>query len=107
MTSEDSRMESVVVAGVAADKKTVKLTIDDVPDEPGMVAQIFERLAEENVSVDMIIQNVSFKGRTDITFTVSEEDQARADKIAHAAPKRSAPAPSRSTPRSSKSRLSA
>ena len=82
VTTEDKQMEAVQVAGVTADKKTVKLTIHAVPDEPGMVANIFEPLAEANISVDMIIQNVSVKGYTDITFTVSKDDVASAKQVA-------------------------
>ena len=86
--TEDKQMESVEVAGVTADKKTVKLTIQAVPDEPGMVANIFEPLAEANISVDMIIQNVSVKGFTDITFTVNRDDVSGAKEVADAVSKK-------------------
>ena len=82
VTAEENVLESVVVAGVTADKKAVKVTVRDLPDYPGVVAQVFEPLAEANISVDMIIQNVSDQGETDLTFTVSQEDAARAQELA-------------------------
>jgi aspartate kinase len=82
VTREDDLLESVVVAGVAADKKAVKVTMRRLKDAPGVVAHIFGAMAETNVSVDMIIQNVSLEGHTDLTFTVSEEDAQRAKEIA-------------------------
>ena len=82
VTDEEHLLEKVVVAGVAADKKTVKLTVVALPDHPGVVASVFEPLAEANISVDMIIQNVSREGHTDLTFTVSREDATRAEEIA-------------------------
>ena len=82
VTDEQNLLEKVIVAGVAADKKTVKLTVIALPDNPGVVASVFEPLAEANISVDMIIQNVSRQGHTDLTFTVSREDAARAEEIA-------------------------
>ena len=63
VTDEEHLLEKVVVAGVAADKKTVKLTVRPrCPTIPGVVASVFEPLAEANISVDMIIQNVSRQG---------------------------------------------
>ncbi|NLY93402.1 MAG: aspartate kinase [Myxococcales bacterium] len=84
VTREDELLESVVVAGVAADKKTVKVTMRHLKDRPGVVAKVFGALAEANVVVDMIIQNVSLEGHTDLTFTVSSEDADRARDIANA-----------------------
>ena len=81
VTGEENLLESVVVAGVAADK-TVKFTVRALPDHPGVVASIFEPLATANISVDMIIQNVSAEGHTDLTFTVGREDADRAEDIA-------------------------
>jgi aspartate kinase len=81
VTHEEHLLEKVVVAGVAADKKTVKLTLRALPDHPGVVASVFEPLAEASISVDMIIQNVSKQGHTDLTFTVSREDADRAEAI--------------------------
>lgn len=82
VTDEKHLLERVVVAGVAADKKTVKLTVRELPDHPGVVASVFEPLAEANISVDMIIQNVSKEGHTDLTFTVSREEADHAEVIA-------------------------
>jgi aspartate kinase len=78
VTGEDESLESVVVAGVTSDKNAAKVTIRSVPDRPGVVASIFEPLAEAGISVDMIIQNVSEAGRTDLTFTVAEDELDRA-----------------------------
>lgn len=82
VTGEDESLESVVVAGVTADKKAAKVTVRLVPDHPGSVASFFEPLAEANVSVDMIIQNVAQDGLTDLTFTVDASDIERAQEIA-------------------------
>lgn len=69
-------LEAVVVRGVACDRNEVKATIRALPDQPGVVAKIFEALANANVSVDMIIQTASHGGRTDLTFTVNHSDMA-------------------------------
>lgn len=82
VTGEDEALESVVVAGVTSDKKAAKVTVRNVPDEPGICARIFEPLAEANVGVDMIIQNVSTDGTTDLTFTVSRDDLPQARELA-------------------------
>jgi aspartate kinase len=82
VTDEEHLLEKVIVAGIAADKKTVKLTVSALPDHPGVVASVFEPLAEAGISVDMIIQNVSKQGHTDMTFTVSREDADQAEGIA-------------------------
>ncbi len=82
VTDEQHLLEKVVVAGVAADTKAVKLTVRALPDHPGVVASVFEPLAEAHISVDMIIQNVSKEGHTDLTFTVSKDDADRAQEIA-------------------------
>ena len=81
VTGEDESLESVVVAGVTCDKKTAKVTIRGVLDQPGVVASVFEPLAAKNVGVDMIIQNVATDGKTDLTFTVSKDDLVRAREI--------------------------
>lgn len=80
VVSEDPSLESVVVAGVTSDKNEAKVTIRNVPDEPGRAARLFESLAHARISVDMIIQNPSAQNVTDMTFTVpkGEVDQARA-----------------------------
>jgi aspartate kinase len=71
---EDSTMEQVLVRGVAHNLDEVKFTVHRVPDKPGVAAAIFEKIAEKGINVDMIIQNVSEEGLTDLSFTVSSED---------------------------------
>jgi aspartate kinase len=75
--AEDDSFESVVVTGVACDKNEVKVTMRDLPDRPGVVAQVFGSLASENISVDMIIQTESRGVQADLTFTVTQTDLAR------------------------------
>jgi len=72
--SEQRNLESAVVTGVALDRNEAKVTLTNVPDVPGVVAAIFGRLARANIVVDMIIQNASRNGTTDVTFTVPEND---------------------------------
>lgn len=67
-------MEQIVVRGVAADKNQAKVTIQRVPDRPGVAATLFKELAAANVNVDMIVQNVSEQGHTDMTFTVPRDE---------------------------------
>jgi aspartate kinase len=71
-------MEQAIISGVTHDTSEAKLTIRDVPDRPGVAADVFGTLAASNVNVDMIIQNVSEEGLTDISFTAPLEDLARA-----------------------------
>ena len=78
---EDSSMEQPVVSGIMIDKNQAKITIKGVPDHPGIASKFFTGLAEENLSVDMIIQNVSDENYTDISFTVTKEDINKATKI--------------------------
>ena len=73
-SKEDEEMERIVVSGVTSDKNQAKITILGVPDKPGVAAGIFMGLAEANINVDMIIQNVAQEGRTDISFTVPQTD---------------------------------
>jgi aspartate kinase len=72
--AETRSMEDVVIRGVAVDKKQAKVTVAHVPDKPGMAARIFRAVADANVNVDVIVQNVSEKGTTDVTFTVGADD---------------------------------
>jgi len=75
---EGSDMERQLITGIAADKNEAKVTLTRVPDRPGAVASIFAPLAEANINVDMIIQNVAKdKGETDVTFTAPQADLAR------------------------------
>ncbi len=74
VTKEDRDMEKVVVSGVAYDKNQVKVTVQGVPDKPGVAAKIFSEIAANNVVVDMIIQNIGEGGLTDMSFTVPRTD---------------------------------
>jgi aspartate kinase len=74
VTKEDSDMEKVVVSGVAFDKNQVKVTVQGVPDKPGVAAKIFNTISDNNIVVDMIIQNVGEGGLTDMSFTVPKTD---------------------------------
>ncbi len=79
MVTHEEGLEAVVVSGIAIDKGEAKVQLINVPDRPGVVAKIFGTLAEQNVSVDMIIQSPSREGgtTTDVTFTVAKTDLAR------------------------------
>jgi len=74
VTKEDADMEKVVVSGVAYDKNQVKVTVQGVPDKPGVAANIFNTISDNNVVVDMIIQNIGEGGLTDMSFTVPRTD---------------------------------
>nr|HEX4318904.1 aspartate kinase [Kofleriaceae bacterium] len=75
---EEVTMEKVVVSGVTASRDEAKITVENVPDNAGVAGKLFAPLADANVSVDMIVQNQSRDGRTDITFTVPKGDRKRA-----------------------------
>ncbi len=81
VTKEDRSMEQVLVSGVTLSKNDSKITIVRVPDRPGIAARIFTAVAGGGVGVDMIVQNVSRDGTTDITFTVSRSQADRAREI--------------------------
>jgi len=74
VTRPEQDMEQVVVAGVTADKNQAKITLTRLPDRPGIAAKLFGRIAAADIVVDMIIQNASEGGLTDISFTVSRSD---------------------------------
>lgn len=80
----DASMEQAIISGVTYDTSEVKITIRDVPDRPGVAAAVFTAMAESNVNVDMIIQNISEAGTTDISFTTPQTDLPRARKAADA-----------------------
>ncbi|MCA9660217.1 MAG: aspartate kinase [Myxococcales bacterium] len=80
IVSEYRSMEAPVVVGLALDRNEAKVTLTNVPDVPGVAAMVFNRLAEAGVVVDMIIQNASRDGTTDLTFTVPENDLERSVK---------------------------
>ena len=77
ITQEDIRMEQAMISGVAADDSQAKVSLEAVPDRPGVVAAIFRALAEEGVNVDMIVQNAPRQGRADLSFTVPKEELDR------------------------------
>lgn len=76
VTEEGEQMEQAIVSGVTYALEDAKVTISNLPDQPGVAARVFTALAKAGVNVDMIIQNVSEKGITDISFTAGEEDLA-------------------------------
>jgi aspartate kinase len=78
VTKEDADMEAVAVAGVTGDRNQAKITIVGVPDKPGIAAQIFGKVAQANINVDMIIQNMSQAALTDLSFTVPRADLKKA-----------------------------
>src|SRR5262249_13574688 len=78
VVEEDSSMDDVTVAGVAHDRDQAKLTLLRVPDRPGVAARVFGPIARANINVDMIVQNVSADGATDMTFTVARNDYDKA-----------------------------
>jgi aspartate kinase len=78
VVEEDETMDALLVSGVTYDKDEAKITLLGVPDRPGLAAQIFGPIAEANVVVDMIIQNASEAGTTDLTFTVPKADYKKA-----------------------------
>nr|WP_320048399.1 aspartate kinase [uncultured Desulfuromonas sp.] len=78
---EDAEMETVLVSGVTCNKDEAKISVLRIPDHPGIAAGIFSPLTEANITVDMIIQNVSNEGFTDLTFTVPKGDLKKALKL--------------------------
>ncbi|GAB0117568.1 aspartate kinase [Acidisoma sp. 7E03] len=78
VVDEDEIVEKEIVSGIAYSRDEAKLTVRGVPDRPGVAATVFGKLAAENVNVDMIVQNISDEGTTDMTFTVGETDLPRA-----------------------------
>jgi aspartate kinase len=78
---EDERMEQAIISGVVHDVSEAKITIEDVPDRPGVAAAIFRAVADEGINVDTIVQNVSKDGITDVSFTVPKDDLPHAGSI--------------------------
>jgi aspartate kinase len=79
---EEGSMEEILVSGVAFEREQAQITIEGVPDSPGLAASIFVPLAEASVVIDMIVQNVGTDGHTDVTFTVAQADAAATGAIA-------------------------
>ena len=78
---DDNNMENALVSGIAFQKDQVKITLHGVTDTPGIAYQILGPLSDDNIEVDVIVQNVSVNGKTDFTFTVSEEDKSNAEAV--------------------------
>jgi aspartate kinase len=81
VTSQEPNMEDPIISGVVTDTSEAKVTVVAVPDKPGISAALFEPLAAANVNVDMIVQNTSHDGTTDISFTIPKADVATAETI--------------------------
>jgi len=81
ITEEDETMEEVVVSGIALDKNQARVSLRDVADRPGIAAEIFNKLAQEQINVDMIIQNASKEGTTNLGFTVPHSELERAKEV--------------------------
>ncbi len=77
---QEDNVEDAIISGVAHDTSEAKLTVQGVPDRPGVAARLFSTLAEASINIDMIVQNIAADGRTDISFTLprGETDKARA-----------------------------
>jgi len=82
---EAKTVEGIVVAGTALKKDEAKITVKGVPDQPGIAAALFGRIASGGISVDVIVQNVSEHGMTDVSFTVASTDLAEALVLTEAA----------------------
>jgi len=81
ITEESDNMEEVLVSGVVLDKNQARVTLRGVSDRPGIAAEIFTKLADENINVDMIIQNMGTDGSTNLGFTVPESEIENAKKV--------------------------
>jgi aspartate kinase len=78
---EHAMLESALIRGVALDVEEAKVTLDEVPDRPGIAASIFKAVAAEGIHVDMIVQNISHDGRTDLSFTIPRADVPRVNAV--------------------------
>lgn len=84
---EDERMEQAIISGVVHDTGEAKITVEAVPDRPGIAATIFRAVADEGINVDTIVQNVSKDGMTDVSFTVPKDDLPHAARVMEGAVK--------------------
>jgi aspartate kinase len=82
---DEAMLEKAIISGVTHDTSEAKVTIRSVPDRPGVAARTFRALADSGVNIDMIVQNVSAEGLTDISFTLPKSDLAVAEPILDAA----------------------
>ncbi len=81
VVEQEPDMEKAIISAVVPDTSQAKVTVVHVPDKPGVAANLFRLLANDNVNVDMIVQNVSEAGHTDISFTVPREQLATSDEV--------------------------
>ena len=81
IAKESEEMEEVLVSGIALDKNQARVTLRQVVDRPGIAAEIFSKLAEKQINVDMIIQNASTDGTTNLGFTIPESELERAREV--------------------------
>ncbi|CAA6815846.1 MAG: Aspartokinase (EC [uncultured Campylobacterales bacterium] len=81
IVKEEEIMEEALVSGIALDKNQARVTLIGISDKPGIAAQIFERLSEENLNVDMIIQNVGIYGEANLSFTIAQNELEHAKRI--------------------------
>ena len=81
LIAEESSMEAVLVSGIVLDKNQARVTLRGVADRPGIAADIFSKLAEANINVDMIIQNMGTDGSTNLGFTVPQSEHENARKV--------------------------
>ena len=81
VVGEEKEMEKVLVSGVVYDKSEARVTITKVPDRPGIASKIFDPVFKAGIVVDMIIQNTSVEGITDLTFTVPKTDFQQTSKL--------------------------
>ncbi len=84
ITLEDKKVEYPTVAGIAFSRDEAKLTLQGIPDEPGIAAEILGTISSANIEVDMIVQNAGVDGKTDFTFTVHRNDYKQALEILNA-----------------------
>lgn len=78
LITAESDSDAPVVTGVALMKNTVRMTLAELPDRPGVMNEIFSRMAERKIPIDMVVQDVSTEGKAEVSFTVPEEDLAEA-----------------------------
>lgn len=78
---ETASMEDVVIRGISLERKQAKVTLDDVPDRPGVASRIFSAISAANIGVDVIVQSVSEGNTTDISFTIHEADLPRVEEL--------------------------
>lgn len=81
---EDDDVEQAVISGIAFNRDEAQLTINGVPDQPGVASKILGPVTDENIEIDMIVQNTSVEGHTDFTFTVHRDDYEKAHSLMEA-----------------------